>query len=311
MNETAHTAIRIVSGLGVVLLAAGGAQAQSSPYADDEAHSPQPHLMEEDSGRLEGDPDEEDEFFNKFTVAPEFGYMFFPKSELTVGGFSATVEARNSLVAKLHFDLGGDRWGFDIAPLFAMEFGGITPNTGGFDPAAFDLSRGVTSGDFQAVGGELTLVYRFKVGRFYPHIGLGFHGTYLMGSEIDYGTELYGRVPVGFSIYMGKSVAFVMEGGLMFGVTGIRTPLSLPNVPGDPLPAEDQLQAAQTPADFESWYNSNKDDVDTWLANNQDQLPENYDSNQLAADFATEKLAESLRFGAGVGFDLMIGLRFP
>jgi hypothetical protein len=138
-------------------------------------------------------------------------------------GFKTTVDPRNGFIAKLHFDFGGDGFAIELAPIFEIQAGGIEVKTA-------TLSGLEKGGSFQAVGGQLSVVYRFKAGYFFPSLGLSFHGTYLMGDRILYGTELYGRLPVGFSIYMGKHIALVFEVGLMYGVTGIRTPIDWENL---------------------------------------------------------------------------------
>ncbi len=271
----------------------------------------QPTLMDD---QADGASDEEEEIFSWFSVVPEVGYLFFPKSEMTVRGFRATVENRNGFIGKFHFDFGGSGLAFELSPLFAIESGGITPEGGEFG-AGLDLSRGLSSGSFQSVGGQIALVYRFEVGKFFPHLGLSFHGTYLMGSEIDYGTELYGRIPLGFSIYMGKHIAFVLDVGFMYGATGIKTPFVMPDEFAsmmDTLPedAQYEFEQAQTPADYEAWYTNHKADIDPWIEE-QKANDENYDEKQMTADLVQGQLSESIRYGQGFGIDIMIGIRFP
>ncbi len=247
--------------------------------------------------------------FPWFTVSPQIGYLFFPKSEMEFNGMKATVETRNGLTAKLHFDLGGDGLGFEIAPLYAMEFGGIHP---GVNLSGLDFSKDAAGASIQVVGGELTIVYRFAVKRFYPHIGAGFRGTYLFGDEVMYGTEIYGRFPIGFSVYVGRHVALLFEVGLMAGATGVRTPPALPEAFDTMDPSlRGGLEHADTRADFESWYADNQYEIDLWMAEHQDELPEGYDRNQMATDFVSEQMGRSIRFGSGFGMDVVFGVRFP
>ncbi len=263
----------------------------------------QPTLMDEP----EEEKAEKEEIFPVFTMAPELGYLFFPRSEMVVNGFKATVETRNGFIVKLHFDIGGDGLAFEISPMFAIEAGGITREE-------VEFTSALSSGSFKAVGGQTALAYRFDVGRFFPSIGLGFHGNYLMGNEIDYGTELYGRIPVGFTVYMGKKIGLVVETGFMYGVTGIKVRPKLPAAMDSLDPTtRAELENSQTPEDFEAWYNQHQDEIDQWIRERQEQgdLPEEYDNKQMAADFAQDQLAETIRFGRGFGMDIMIGLRFP
>jgi hypothetical protein len=261
----------------------------------------------EESPPEEG-PKETEEIFSWFTVSPQLGYLFFPKSEMEFDGMKATVDARNGLLAKLHFDLGGDDLAFEIAPLYAMEFGGIhSANLSGLD-----FSKSGAGASLQAVGGELTIVFRFSVKKFFPHIGAGFHGTYLFGDQVLYGTEIYGRFPIGFTAYVAKNVALTFEIGFMGGATGVRTPPALPES-FDTMPPELRtgLEQARTAADFERWYIENQADIDQWIADNQDELPEGYDQNQMASDFVSDQMGRSIRFGSGFGMDIVFGVRFP
>ncbi|MCP4604337.1 MAG: hypothetical protein GY847_28085 [Proteobacteria bacterium] len=263
----------------------------------------QPTLMQEPLEERE----EKEEIFAFASFAPEVGYLFFPKSEMVVRGFKATVETRNGFIGKFHLDIGGDGLSFEISPMFAIEAGGITPED-------VEFTSALSNGSFKAVGGQIGLVYRFELGHFFPSIGLGFHGDYLMGDAIEYGTELYGRVPIGFTLYMGKHVGLVVETGLMYGVTGIRARPRLPAALDTMDPqARQELETAQTRADFEIWYDRNQDAINDWISQQQQsgELPAEYDSQRMAADFAQDQIAESIRFGQGFGMDIMIGLRFP
>lgn len=251
---------------------------------------------------------EEHEFLG-LTLAPEVGYVFFPKSELTVNGFKATVQARNGFVAKVHLDLGGDGIAFELAPLFAVEAGGIDAKGGDFGTVAVDLDQGFGAGSFQAVGGQMGLVWRFRAGRFYPGFGLGFHGAYLMGDAIDYGLELYGRVPVGFTVYLAPRLGLVVEAGFMLGVTGIRTPLDWSSLEAAGLSEQAVADAKQisSEAELREWLNQYQSELDPSAA----EQYQGIDADTAAQDIIMNQLADSLRFGVGFGIDLMVGLRFP
>jgi hypothetical protein len=268
---------------------------------------------------IQGPPaeaEEKEEIFSWFTLSPQVGYLFFPKSDMEFNGLRATVDTRNGIVFKLHFDLGGDNLAFEIAPIFAMELGGIYTNAQGFaNLSGIDFTESAAGANLLAAGGEATIVYRFPVNRFFPHIGAGFRGTYLFGDEIIYGTELYGRFPIGFTAYLGKHIAFTFEIGLMAGATGVRTPPKLPEV-FDTMDDPDvlrELEQAETRADFENWYRDNKTYIDGWIDEQKDagELPQDYDERQMANDFVGEQMSRSIRFGSGFGMDITIGIRFP
>lgn len=305
--------------VGIVLPDDYGASTDIPPDATPPA-TVAPSVSEPESGSAMGgyrqptlmEPQKEEaEVFPWFTVVPEIGYIFFPKSRMEVNGFKASVEARNGFAVKLHFDLGGDGLAFEMAPLFAIESGGITPDGGGFgELSSIDLSTG---GSFKSVGAQTAILYRFSVKKkFFPHLGIGFHGTYLLGKHIDYGAELYGRIPVGFTAYFSSKAAFVFDMGFMFGVTGVRTPLKLPAML-DTMPEDLRagLEGADTQADFNNWYLENRAEVDAWISDPNSGLPEGYNASRLAADLANDQLGESIRFGRGFGFDVSIGIRFP
>ncbi len=291
----------------------------------------QPTLMDDPVEEIE----EEEEIFGWFTVAPEVGYIYFPKATYSYRGFELAVEQRNGLIAKVHFDLGGDGLAFDIAPLFAAEFGGIDSTAGSFGNVS-NLSN-LADASFQAIGGQIALVYRFDVGHFFPHLGISFHGAYLMGNQIDYGVELYGRIPVGFTIYMGKHVGLVFEAAFMYGATGIKTPIKLPEDDDlfDSLPdsvrdtleeaannpedigrfAEDQEEYEAVREDFERWWIDHYEDFPEYChVENPGEIPPCDSSkarHDIAIEYASDMLAESIRWGSGWGIDIVIGLRFP
>jgi hypothetical protein len=140
--------------------------------------------------------------FAWLSFAPEVGYVHFFESKFT--GSGEKLDSRHGTVVKGHVDLGGDGLALEIAPLYAWQ--------------SCDLL-----GNFHAVGGEVTLALRGSFGSFYPGIGIGFHGSYLFNTpHMDRGTQLYARVPLGFTWYFVKYLGLVFEAGVMYGGTGIQ-----------------------------------------------------------------------------------------
>ncbi|MDD5306368.1 MAG: hypothetical protein PHU25_03525 [Deltaproteobacteria bacterium] len=201
-TDTRHTRVTtLVTALSLLTLAPPLAAQEAAPQpAQGRAAKGPP--VEDGSVKAEDEKDGHD--FAWFSVAPEAGYTYFAPATITVQGVDFHVAARSSVLAKLHLDLGGDGLAVEIAPLYSWESGG-----GRF-------------GNFNSVGAELTLAWRFKLGSFYPGLGVGFHGTYIMGDDIALGAECYGRLPVGFTWYFSEYAALVLEVGLMYGGTGIR-----------------------------------------------------------------------------------------
>ena len=181
--------------------------------------------------------------FAWLSLAPEVGYTFFSKGELEKA-YHSEIEVRNGVVVKGHVDIGGDGVALELAPLYSWQgCGGVV-------------------GNLNAFGGEMTLVYRFRSDDVYPGIGIGFHAAYIFPNDtVRRGVELFGRVPLGMTWYFVKYIGLVLEGGFMFGGTGIH----FKDV--DPAPGED------------------------------DPVPGNL---HLHTEYAFN-----------LGFDLMVGLRFP
>lgn len=143
--------------------------------------------------------------FAWLSVAPEAGYGYFFEGEFS-GVNGEMLSARNAFVAKLHVDIGGDGLAVELAPLYEFE---------GCDKLL---------GDFNVLGGEVTLVYRFAAGSVYPSLGIGFHGAYIFPSDIlSSGTQLYARAPLGLTWYFGEYLGLVVEAGVLYGGTGIKT----------------------------------------------------------------------------------------
>ncbi|MDD5306801.1 MAG: hypothetical protein PHU25_05715 [Deltaproteobacteria bacterium] len=196
--------------------------ASAAPLAAQDAAAQRP--KREQAGEGEGGKDGHD--FAWFSVAPEVGYAYFAPATITVMGFDFRVEPRSSVVVKAHLDLGGDGLALELAPLYSWEWGSGT------------------FGNFNALGAELTFAWRFRVGSFYPGLGLGLHCAYIMGDDISSGAECYGRLPVGFTWYFAEYAALVFEVGLMYGGTGIRARKLVVDVVPSPSGQESAQQAA-------------------------------------------------------------------
>ena len=200
---------------------------------------------------------------------------------------------RQSFVGKVHLDFGGDGVAVELIP-----FAGIEATGSDFSNFDVDLNQSVgggLGGDYVALGLEASLVYRFSAKTFYPHIGFGCHGGYLISDEIEYGAEIYARLPMGFTWYMAEHFALVFEFNLMYGVTGIR--------------GKTTDIMAELKAEFEQEYeNFDSDEFDP--ENPPEDLSEE-DQRRALRGMLEAKLAEQIKFGAGLAFDVLIGVRFP
>jgi hypothetical protein len=256
--------------------------------------------------------DEEEQALGWFSLSPQVGYTFFPEAKMSYQGFTTTVSPRNGLIAKLHLDLGGDGFGFELAPLFGFQSGGID-NSGGELGNLSTIDPAMAS--FLNLGGEAAIVYRFRLGYFYPHLGVGVHGSYVFGQDIEYGVQIYGRVPFGFSLYLGKAIALVVEGAVLFGATGIKQPFAgaidaqyLESLGLD-------VSAAQSLA--EALKDATAQQAQAVLESNEfqqaieDLQRQGYTQDQLKTDLASHALGKVVRFGTGIGLELSIGIRFP
>ncbi|MFO8073160.1 MAG: hypothetical protein R6V85_14910 [Polyangia bacterium] len=261
---------------------------------DPPAEAAAEEVGEERDGEI-AEEGEEQSVFGWFTFSPQVGAAIFPQADITVRGVDLSIEKRAAFVGKLHFDLGGDGIGFELAPLFAIEGSGKK-----LSDLSVDTGQGVgggLGGDFVAVGGQLALVFRIPAGRyFFPHIGLGFHGAYLASDSVDYGAELYGRVPIGFSWYWGDSFAMTVDIGVMYGATGLRLKQTKSY---DEMLGEAAEEQGIDPAELED---APQDLNDPYY--------DQFDSDQRQS-LMEAAIAQQARFGAGFGFDFMIGVRFP
>jgi hypothetical protein len=284
---------------------------ESTPPATSNAPQPQPldqngNVVGSEAAVEAEEKDDEDKPFNWFTIAPEVGYLLYPAADMQMQGITFTVNQRMGFIAKVHVDLGGAGLSVDLAPLIEAE---------GANGFKLDASQGVSGGlggDYVGFGGELSLLYKFHVGKFFPHLGLGFHGAYLTSDALEYGSELFGRIPLGFTAYMGESVAFVFEFGFMYGVTGIRWKFTdaMKSDLQDELVNDLGVDLSATGGELPT----NKAELDAILhdPNNQDTLSSDTPSGKQAQQKMLQSIAsKTLQFGDGLGFDFMIGLRFP
>ncbi|MBN2804439.1 MAG: hypothetical protein JXR91_15195 [Deltaproteobacteria bacterium] len=239
------------------------------------------------------DTNEEPNGFSGFSISPQVGYSYYPGSEYDYNGIKLQVDKRNSFVAKVHLDLGGDGIAFEIAPLIAFEKIG-----GDLSSFSEDLGSGV-SGSLFALGGQTNIVFRGSWGSFYPHLGIGFHGTYLFGDNIEYGAEIYGRIPLGFTWYFAKHVAMVVEFAFMYGATGIRG--KIPDTKTLYADLEKDYGITQDQIENIDWQNSSTDQIQSDLGLTQDQVD----------SIVQDKVSETIKFGKGYAFELMVGFRFP
>jgi hypothetical protein len=250
--------------------------------------------------------DDEEQKFAPISFSPQIGYAYFPESDYEVKGLKFSVDNRNSFVLKLHFDLGGDGLAFELVPLLAYQkIGGDISSFGS------DLSGGV-AGSLLAVGGQFNLMVRGSWGSFFPHLGIGFYGAYLYGDGIEYGADIYGRLPVGFTWYVAKHLGIVVEFAFMIGATGIRKKAPDTNELYDSLQSE---------------YGISQDDVESIDWENQD-WQSAAGREQIAADLGItgtadmtaeetvnrmieDQLSRQIKFGVGYAFEFMVGFRFP
>jgi hypothetical protein len=143
--------------------------------------------------------------FAWLSIAPEIGYTYFFEAPLDVGFDDFAIGDRHGFVAKAHVDIGGDGLALELAPFYAFESG-----SGPF-------------GDFDVIGGEIHMVYRFSAQNVFPSIGIGFHGAVILANDyIESGTQLYARLPLGLTWYFAEYLGLVVEAGLMYGGTGVR-----------------------------------------------------------------------------------------
>jgi hypothetical protein len=244
-------------------------------------------------------------------IAPEVGYLFFPRSELEVRGFKAIVDPRNGLIAKAGFAFGGNGLGFEFTPVFVMESGGINPDSAGFGNLNVSVSQGLAGANLFGLGAQTQLVFRLAIKRVVLQAGLGVHGTYLFGKDIEYGTELFGRLPLAVDFHFSPRAAVFGQFAFMSGVTGIKTPFVLPDDGAfASVPFRAELEAAQTPAQVQAWYDAHQGEIESWAVENRDMLPEGYDPQDVATDYVKDQLSQSIRFGKGAGLEFTVGFRF-
>ncbi|MBN2716681.1 MAG: hypothetical protein JXX14_12575 [Deltaproteobacteria bacterium] len=283
---------------------------EGPPTPVDESVPPASEPITQPPAPVSSPSGEDEQTFAPFSFSPQIGYAYFPESEFEYDGLSFNVDKRNSFVLKLHLDMGGDGLAFELVPLLAYQKIG-----GDIRSFSEDLSSGV-SGSLLAAGGQMNLMFRGSWGSFFPHLGIGFHGTYLFGDGIEYGADIYGRIPAGFTWYVAKHLGIVVEFAFMLGVTGIRKKM----------PDQDALYA-----DLESQYGITQNDVESIDWNDYDlesesdrtaladrlgiEPPPNagpdWSPDETLNQIVEEQVSKVINFGRGYGFEFMVGFRFP
>ncbi|MBN2530818.1 MAG: hypothetical protein JXR76_30810 [Deltaproteobacteria bacterium] len=252
--------------------------------------------------------DDDEQKFAAFSFSPQIGYAYFPKSDFEYNGLKFHVDKRNAFVLKLHLDLGGDGLAFELVPSLAYQkIGGDITSFGA------DLSDGV-AGSLLAVGGQMNLMFRGSWGSFFPHLGIGFHGSYLYGDEIEYGADIYGRIPAGFTWYFAKHLGLVVEFAFMIGATGIRRKV----------PDTKELYA-----DLESEYGVDQQQVEDypWESVNMENPADRQkvasdlgitsptmtsaEAEAIVSKMVEDQMSKVIQFGRGIGLEFMVGIRFP
>ena len=163
------------------------------------------------SGSADGEEKRKSVRMPFLTAAIQGGLIFFSGMEVSAendsgGKDTLSLSGRAGVILKLHLNLLGSGLAIEINPFFAQEWVG---------DVAID--------HFSAVGAQIGLAYRFHIRRFFPKIGIGAHIAYAGGGDLEHGLEAFGRLPVGFTVYMARFLAFDLEAALLTGATGIQT----------------------------------------------------------------------------------------
>jgi len=137
-----------------------------------------------------------------FTMSPTVGYGFFMHSNLKPG---VNIDNRHALIVKYSFNLGGRGFSSEIAPVYQYE-----ESSNGF-------------GTFHAVGLYIGINWRWRWWNFVPSAGFGIKTNYLMGENIEYGVEIYGRFPVSLTWYLAGNFNLILEFAPSYGVVGIKS----------------------------------------------------------------------------------------
>lgn len=138
-----------------------------------------------------------------FTVSPRLGYTYFTALDLTA---EVSLAERHALTAMFGFDLGGEGLVMTVAPVYTLE------------PGVDNL------GILHGIGVYLGMDFRWRWWNFVPSAGLGFRGSYLLGTNIEHGAELVGRFPLALTWYLSERHSVIFELGLGYGATGIQSP---------------------------------------------------------------------------------------
>ena len=111
-----------------------------------------------------------------------------------------------------------ERMGADLH--FAFRIGGAE-NT--FEAAPLlSIYNNETLGDFAAMGIYFGYVYRKPVGKWMFNFGFGPRLAMDFGGDLDYGAELMGRLPVGFSRRIFGKFALGLEAAGLYGAVGLK-----------------------------------------------------------------------------------------
>ena len=126
------------------------------------------------------------------TAAIQGGIIYFSGIQLSAkdeNGNNQTFDISNrlGLIPKLHLNVLGSGLAVELNPFFAEEWVGDK-----------EIEK------FAAVGLQLGLAY-------------------LDGKDIGRGVEAFGRLPVGFTVYFMRFLAFDLEAAFLTGATGLKT----------------------------------------------------------------------------------------
>lgn len=154
----------------------------------------------------EGDDEKNDIAW--FTLAPKLGGSYFPKQK-KIDKDMEDIDPRMGFHLELEIALGGDGLNFVASPYF--------------DYQKVDSSKMPDEfKNWMVLGAFLGPEYRMHFGQWYPHIGLGFRGGYIINEKIDYGCELYGLIPIGITYYVLEDLGIIVEIAGGYGAVGYK-----------------------------------------------------------------------------------------
>lgn len=137
-----------------------------------------------------------------FTMSPTVGYGFFMHSNLKPG---ININNRHAVIVRYSFNLGGRGFCSEISPVYQYERA-----SNGFE-------------EFHAVGLYLGINWRWRWWNFVPSGGFGVKTNVLLGENIDYGIEIYGRFPLSLTWYLTSKFNLIFEFAPAFGVVGVKS----------------------------------------------------------------------------------------